>query len=289
MKKILKKIINSIGYDVHKVNKESNDEYELYRVSYCRESILNKRFYNIGAGRFSHPYWTNVDHESDWYCNNCGSVSYDLLSLDPLPIEDNTAEIIYSSHTIEHITDQAAQNMFNESYRALKKGGTFRIVTPNIDLAYRAYKNNDRSYFYWIEEYSILKNYSRVKYNKPLNESSIEQIFLAHFATSVSTLHCDGAKEGISDQELNRLFMEKDYESALNYCTSKCPIDIQKKYPGNHINWWNKVKAFDMLEKAGFQEIYLSGYGQSFSPVLRNTSYFDNTRPKITLFVEAIK
>ncbi len=79
------------------------------------------------------------------------------------------------------------------------------------------------------------------------------------------------------------------YEQALNYCTSKCPIDIQKKYPGHHCNWWNKDKMFRMLKKAGFKNIFLSGYGQSFSPVLRNTQLFDKTHPKISLYVEAIK
>lgn len=80
-----------------------------------------------------------------------------------------------------------------------------------------------------------------------------------------------------------------DYEEALNYCCSKCSIEIQKKYPGNHINWWNKKKIFFILEKAGFKKICLSGYGQSFCPILRDISFFDNTHPKISLYVEAIK
>lgn len=44
-----------------------------------------------------------------------------------------------------------------------------------------------------------------------------------------------------------------------------------------------------MLEIAGFNKIYLSGYGQSFCPILRDVAVFDNTHPKISLYVEAIK
>jgi hypothetical protein len=44
-----------------------------------------------------------------------------------------------------------------------------------------------------------------------------------------------------------------------------------------------------MLKNAGFENIYLSGYGQSFSPVLRNIYFFDNTHPKVSLNVEAFK
>jgi len=55
------------------------------------------------------------------------------------------------------------------------------------------------------------------------------------------------------------------------------------------MNWWNKKKAFRMLREAGFEKIYSSAYGQSFSPVLRNTALFDHTGPKVSLYIEAVK
>ena len=289
MKRIIRKIINAIGYDIHRVKNKGNGDINPYYEIYGWDSVKERRFYNIGAGTFKHPAWTNVDFESDWYSDNQIDISWDLLSITPIPVESNCAEIVYSSHTVEHITDKAAQNMFNESHRILKKGGIFRVTTPNIDLEYRAYKDNDRHYFYWIDTYSIPENYKRVKLNKPLNEASIQQIFLYHFAAGASTLHADSTVERIGDEKLDELFSEMDYEYALNYCISRCPIEVQKKYPGNHINWWNRNKMFRMLGEAGFNNIYLSGYGQSFAPVLRNTLYFDSTHPKISLYVEARK
>jgi len=212
-----------------------------------------------------------------------------LFSVEPLPIESQSAEVVYSSHTVEHVSNEAAQNMFNEAYRILKPNGFLRITTPNIDLAYRAYRENDRGYFDWINMYSIRRNWQRVKYNKPLKEASIEQIFLAHFATSVSTLHADGAPERIDDDGLRSLFSENGVEWVLDYCISKCPLEIQKRYPGNHMNWWNFAKMSSMLKKAGFVKIHLSGYGQSYCPILRDVKLFDNTHPEISLYVEAIK
>lgn len=289
VKKVVKKVVNAIGYDIHRVRK---NDIDLYYEIYGKKAVENRRFYNIGAGSFRHPAWTNVDHKSEWYNvvqENGIDIDWDLLSLTPLPIQDDSAEIVYSSHTIEHITNEAAQNMFKESHRILRKGGVFRVTTPNIDLEFRAYKENDRHCFYWIDCYSIPKNYQRAKLNKPLNEASIQQIFLGHFASSASTLHADGSPERISDEELDRIFREMEYEEALNYCISKCSLEVQKKYPGNHINWWNKNKLFRMLRIARFHNIYLSGYGQSFSPVLRNIWMFDSTHPKISLYVEAVK
>lgn len=267
-----------------------NRDLNLYSI-FSKDSIKNKQFYNIGAGTFRHPFWTNIDHISGWYGEaqkNSDFINFNLFSLKKLPIPDNTAEIVYCSHTVEHITDEAAQNMFNESFRILKNKGIFRITTPNIDLEYRAYKDNDKNYFYWYYEYQS-ETYRHIKCKIVTKDTSVQQMFLYHFAAQVSELHMDSPLPKISDEELDKIFSTLDYEDALNYFTSKCSVDIQKKYPGNHINWWNEKKAFRMLKEAGFEDIYKSGYGQSFSPVLRNTSLFDNTHPKISLYIEAIK
>jgi SAM-dependent methyltransferase len=290
VKKVMEKVVNAIGYDIQ-VCRAKND-IELYYRIYGKKAVEDRRFYNIGAGSFRHPAWTNVDHKSEWYkdvqSNNI-DIDWDLLSLTPVPVEDSSAEIVYSSHTTEHITDEGAQNMFNESHRILREGGVFRVTTPNIDLDFRAYKGNDRHFFYWIDWYSTPKECQRIKLNKPLNEATIQQIFLWHFASSASTLHADGSPKRITDEELDRIFREMEYQEALNYCISKCSLEVQKKYPGNHINWWNKNKLLRMLRNAGFDDICLSGYGQSVSPVLRNILIFDNTHPKISLYVEAVK
>lgn len=281
-----------MGYQIHKIPDLQRD-LDLYKHLYPEDSLANKRFYNIGAGKFSHPYWTNVDYDSDWYSANreqtLKGIHYDLFSLDRLPIDDASAEVVYTSHTVEHIPNRAAANMFSEAHRVLKPGGIFRATTPNIELEYRAYKDNDRHYYYWIDTYSVERKWKKAKFNKPLNQATIDQIFLSHFAGSVSTLHSDGAANRIDDAELSALFEKLGFEGALDYCASRCPEEIQKKYPGNHMNWWSFDKMSRMLKEAGFSKIYLSGYGQSACPVLRNTAYFDSTHPKISLYVEAMK
>jgi len=231
-----------------------------------------------------------VDLASDWYMNaqRTEFINFDLESLASLPIENCTAEIAYSSHTVEHITDDAAQNMFEEAHRVLKPGGLLRITTPNIALEYAAYRRNDRSYFYWIDTYSKPGQYEHI-YNRPLNEASIQQVFLSHFASQLSELHPGEGDVRFSDAEIDEVISSMGLADALNFFTSRCSLDIQKQYSGNHINWWSEAKMARMLNLAGFEKVYCSGYGQSFSPVLRNTSYFDRTHPKISLYMEAIK
>ena len=291
MKRLINKCLNPLGYEVKRIVNKHNISY--YQNSYPADSMKMKRFYNIGAGGFYHPYWTNVDYISEWYASNNKKTSqgihYDLFSKSPMPIDSNSAEVVYSSHTIEHITNAAAENMINEAFRILKSNGYLRITAPNIDLDYRAYRNNDKHFFYWTKRYSIPKEWKRAKYNKPLNVATIEQLFLSHFAASVSTLHSDGISEPIDDKELNELFNKLSFEEALDYCCAKCCMKIQKKYPGNHMNWWNPKKITSILENTGFTKIYLSGYGQSFCPILPDINIFDNTHPKLSFYIEAIK
>jgi len=292
MKVFIQKTLRKFGLEVKQTVKDIFS-YDLYHKYYSEDSIKNKRFYNIGAGSFYHPYWTNVDYINEWYKDNNKltkqGIHHNLFSLKKIPIDNSIAEIVYSSHTIEHIQNKHAQFLFDEAFRILKVGKGIRLTCPDIDLHYEAFKKRDYDFFFWIPWYSKEKDYKRAMLNQPLNKASIEQLFLHRFATSASTLHSDGVKKRITDDELNRVFREMRYEDALDYCCDRCTIEIQNKYPGNHINWWNREKVIGMLKKSGFKKISISGYGQSISPVLRNTSLFDSTHPKISLYIEATK
>jgi SAM-dependent methyltransferase len=300
MKRLIRRLLRILGYEIHRIRKDASPESDIaksgaaqYRALYPEDSLLRKRFYNIGAGSFSHPFWTNVDNDSEWYAFNrektLSGIQYDLLSLETLPVKSDIAEAVYSSHTIEHITNTAAQHMFNEAHRILKPGGYIRITSPDIDLFYRAYRDGDRAFFYWYEHSYWAKGWRRLMLNRPPSEASIDQLFLHEMAASVSTLHSDGAPRRIDDEQLRTLFREMDYEAVLDYCTGRCSLDVQKKYPGNHMNWWKSAKVARMLKEAGFESAYLSGYGQSHCAILRDTRFFDNTHPKISFYAEARK
>lgn len=295
-KRLINDALRTVGVELRRVSSAPQiDTYELdlHKLCFPAEALENRRLYNIGAGRFAHPYWTNVDFLSDWYSANSAKtrtgIHYDLLSLEPIPIESGTAEIVYTSHTIEHINDAAAANLFAETFRVLRKGGVFRATTPNIELDVRAYRSNDMSYWYWAEDYSKPNEMQRVGIRTPMNQATAAQLFLFQFATSVSTLPIDGEPKRVSDSELAELMSTRPLQEALNECTARCTVGLQRKFPGRHLNWWDYEKMERMLKEAGFSNIYRSGYGQSISPVLRNTALFDSTHPKISLYVEAVK
>ncbi len=270
------KLLARLGYSLTKVNVR---DIELYYELYEKKDVDNKKFYNIGAGSFRHPAWTNIDYYSEHYKKNSIDINYNLLEKKPLPLPDRSANVVYSSHTIEHITNEAAQQMFNETFRILKNNGFVRITAPDIDLHYQSLLQNDLYFWDWHLK-SIGKNPEKI---------SLKQLFLSSFASQTSEYHPAKNTDKINDKEFDEIFQKHPYEEALDYCVSKCSIELQQKYPSGHINWWNKEKLTTLLRQAGFKKVYFSGYGQSLCPVLRNVVYFDNTHPALSLYVEAQK
>ena len=298
IKQIAKDIMRKTGYELHRLAPVVDTP--LYERLYGKDSVKYRRFYNISAGGhlsfgcgISHPCWTNVDVDKPWSksrgYNPELDIAHDLLSLEPLPIESKSAELVHSRFTIEHITDEAAELLFSEVHRILKSDGLFKVTVPNVDLDYRAYMQGDRSHFNWVEMFSTPENFPNYGLKEPMNTASLEQIFLLHFAANASTHHLEGPEEKIDDDTFKNLFKELPYEEALNYCSRKCLVEVAKKYRQNHINWWNHDKLIRKLKSAGFKDVYLVSSNQSASPVFRNKGYFDNVWQSVAMYVEAVR
>lgn len=95
---------------------------------------------NLGCGSKYHKDWVNVDFVS----NDKGVLAYDLLQ--GIPYKDNTFDVVYHSHIIEHFPKENVNDFIKECYRVLKPDGIIRIATPNLEEIVRNYfKYLDRS------------------------------------------------------------------------------------------------------------------------------------------------
>ena len=63
---------------------------------------------NIGANSFREDGWLNLDHPSTRYSGEQAKIDvpHDLMSGEAIALNDNTLTAAYTSHTIEHISDQ---------------------------------------------------------------------------------------------------------------------------------------------------------------------------------------
>lgn len=69
-------------------------------------------------------------------------------------LTDNTYDIVFSSHMLEHIPHFRMEKTIAEFNRIMKVGGTIRLLMPNLRKEAEAYVNNDVSFFSGSKHYS---------------------------------------------------------------------------------------------------------------------------------------
>ena len=64
-----------------------------------------------------------------------------------VPLNDSTADFVYSSHMLEHLYPKAAEGLLMDVHRVLKPGGVVRICVPDLASAVAHYEEGDRVRF----------------------------------------------------------------------------------------------------------------------------------------------
>jgi len=59
-----------------------------------------------------------------------------------IPVADNSADVVYTSHMVEHLTREEAASFYAEAKRVLKPGGVLRVAVPNLDYHINLYRDN---------------------------------------------------------------------------------------------------------------------------------------------------
>lgn len=250
---------------------------------YPQSSLTDRRFANIGAGNFFHKYWTNVDYKTDWYAEaqTAAFVNYNLNDMAPLPFADNSLEVAYTSHTIEHVKNDAVRNLFLEVFRCLKPGGIFRITCPDADRLFLATSLNRSDYWVWRH------NWFRKRGVNP-DEVAIEDYLVRELCTSRSPWVGEQFRESTLDFRTVREKMNtSSREEFFDWLTAPCRF--RDDAPGHHINWWTHDKCARFLSEAPYTSVYRSDRGASLALPLQNPNHFDTTFPVMSLYIEAIK
>jgi len=281
----VRQVVRKLGFDVVRWHDPLlTSAYQ----SLGAEVLSRKPFINIGSGSFWHPYWQNVDFVSDWYGGvQRNVVNYNIMGNEPFPFADNSLKIAYTSHTIEHVKDDAVQRLFRDVYRVLEPGGIFRVTTgPDAETDFRALMNGDESWFYWDNHYATKDTYERL-YHAPATSVPLAERWLHHVASELAPNNKTPSPIKFAAPEVLEIIKDRGFQGSLDFFTSHC--QFRADWPGNHISWWTHDKVADYLRRAGFETVYRSGYRQSTSPLMRGSDLFDSTHPQMSVYVEATK
>jgi ubiquinone/menaquinone biosynthesis C-methylase UbiE len=128
---------------------------------------------NLGCGTHVIAGWVNVDYavgarlaKVPFFDALNGRLKLFRLDWDkriylhdlrrPFPWSDESAEAIYSSHTLEHFTKKAGHRFLSECHRVLRRGGIIRIVVPDLDRIVRKYVEGDLAADDFVERLGVL-------------------------------------------------------------------------------------------------------------------------------------
>jgi predicted SAM-dependent methyltransferase len=80
---------------------------------------------HLGSGGRILPGWANVDMGGQ-----PGTICWDLRN--PLPLAAGAVRLVYSEHFIEHVTLEAAGQLFRHVRQVMARGGVLRVSTPDL-------------------------------------------------------------------------------------------------------------------------------------------------------------
>lgn len=235
----------------------------------CRIKVIGV---NLGSGKpwAGLPFWYAYDAEE-------GEL---FTGETELPFSENSVELLFSSHFIEHLNIGEAEHLLKEAFRILKPGGKFRIICPDIELLANA----------------VFRGENTPILNRPSGWGSselalnAENIFL-HFACHYE-LYSEGEGSSVVFRGPPRLD-DVEARRIAELPVSEIWSSVEKHVPElgknsiQHRSCWSS----DILKKAavsaGFQ-FERSGYGLARS---KTWQFFDFThgRREISLYAELSK
>jgi predicted SAM-dependent methyltransferase len=145
---------------------------------------MERTYVNIACGDSYVDGWHNLD-----YAPHSSSVSKANL-LERLPFRDNVADVVYSSHFLEHIPRVHLESFLSECMRITKPEGKLRLVLPDFEvlcsiyLECRARGEHERADFLILEMIDqcvrsvpggeLGAYFTELKINAHLNENMIK-------------------------------------------------------------------------------------------------------------------
>lgn len=94
---------------------------------------MNQAYINIACGDSYVESWCNFD-----YAPHSPAIRQADL-LERLPVSDDTAELVYTSHFLEHVPRKQVVPFLSECFRITKSKGHVRLVLPDLEELCRTY------------------------------------------------------------------------------------------------------------------------------------------------------
>jgi ubiquinone/menaquinone biosynthesis C-methylase UbiE len=224
------------------------------------------RFLNLACGDIfvTSTLWENCD-----FAPKSKDVKQVNL-LDGLPYGDETFNLAYCSHYIEHIPKKEVLNFLKECHRVLKPNGLIRLVLPNFENIAREYiKNIDQGNLIY-SEFNIVEMVDQCT----RNESGGELIKWYRNTSPDSDLHSYIKSRTGYESNPNRKDSEFSWVNFKNYGLNKFKFKAQLFYSKLMVSTLPKWFQLNHVSRTATGEKHLWVYDfNSISNVLRHAGF----------------
>jgi predicted SAM-dependent methyltransferase len=118
--------------------------------AYLRTHEIRKL--QLGTGGNVHDGWLNTDVHDFRRTNEVVFMD----AREPFPLPDESFDVVFSEHMLEHLTYADGQRCLRECRRVLRPGGRIRVATPSLERLIRLYDGDlderQRRYLSWSVE-----------------------------------------------------------------------------------------------------------------------------------------
>jgi predicted SAM-dependent methyltransferase len=223
-----------IDPSIQSVRKQSSPD--TYPFTFKRKSAMNPNHikelsgtfkrYNLGCGTMLYEgflnvgFWSQLEKDAVYRdlngTRNTFMLNHDLT--EGIPAEDDSLDLVYHSHMLEHLSFKEGIAFTQECFRVLRPGGVIRILVPDLELFARAYLSRDE---FFLGEYR--KNLD------PTIHSTPASVFMG-------MLHNHGHKMGYDFETLRWLLLRSGFVDVRRTLYSDSAVEgielIEPRSPG---------------------------------------------------------
>lgn len=253
----------------------------------------NNLLVNIGCGPIHHKDWVNLDI--------LPSEDVKVFNIkQKLPFEDNSVDVVYHSHLLEHLDKVEGSKFIKECFRILKPKGVIRIAVPDLEQICREYLLNlDKAFESGDKETIVKHNWNVLELFDQMTRTesggNIIKTIREGRANKDYAIKRNGSEvSNVFDQpnsinENKKInFIKKIYKSIFSH-----KYNPQKN--GESHKWmYDKLSLSLLLKDSGFNNVVVRDFNTSYIEdwnkyKLDSTNDGLSARKPDSLFIEAIK
>jgi predicted SAM-dependent methyltransferase len=251
------------------------------------------QYLNLGCGERFHGSWININFVS----TGKNVVANDLKK--GIPFADNSFDVVYHSHVLEHFPKVEALTFIRECYRVLRPQGILRVVVPDLEQIARMYlhclENTSIGSEEWEQNYQwiLLEMYDQTVRNKSGGEMfnflskrniSNREFVIKRCGVEIENIINNSQKKSFSKNKaennfkkflkhIYRLLRYSNYRHQLVLKLILSPTELdaleigQFRLSGEVHQWmYDHYSLSSLLKKCGLQEITKRTAHESYIP-----------------------